>query len=180
MKAEQQLVHDIQNGNRTAMRRLYDQYSEYAMATALRYVPDKDNAADIVQDAFVHIFSSIGKYEYRGEGMLRSWLTRVVVNEALCFLRHGKGLVFTSDIPDITADEDPDMSLISDRRLAELIASLPEGYRVVLNMFVFGGMSHREIADELGITPSTSASQFFRAKNMLARMIKNEARKESI
>ena len=178
MKPEQQLVYDIQHGDRTAMRRLYDLYSGYAMATALRYVPDRDDAADIVQDAFVRVFSSIGSYEYRGEGMLRAWVTRVAANEALGFLRRRSGIVFTDDIPDTEVDDDPDIDGLSDERLAQLIASLPEGYRVVLNMFVFGGMSHREIAAELGITPSTSASQFFHAKKMLARMIKEERNKQ--
>ena len=177
MKQEQQLVHDIQHGDRTAMRRLYDLYSGHAMATALRYVPNRDDAADIVQDAFVKIFSSVGAYEYRGEGMLRAWVTRVTANEALGFLRRRSGLTFTDDIPDTGPDEDPDVDGISDERLAQLIASLPEGYRVVLNMFVFGGMSHREIADELGIKPTTSASQFFHAKKMLAQMIKEERKK---
>lgn len=159
------------------MRRLYDLYSGHAMATALRYVPNRDDAADIVQDAFVKIFSSVGAYEYRGEGMLRAWVTRVTANEALGFLRRRSGLTFTDDIPDTGPDEDPDVDGISDERLAQLIASLPEGYRVVLNMFVFGGMSHREIADELGIKPTTSASQFFHAKKMLAQMIKEERKK---
>lgn len=178
MKPEQQLVDDIQHGDRAAMRRLYDMYSGHAMATALRYVPDRDDAADIVQDAFVKVLTSIGSYQYRGEGMLRAWVTRVVANEALGFLRRHAGLTFTDDIPDATPDDEPDIDGITDERLAQLIASLPEGYRVVLNMFVFGGMSHREIADELGITPSTSASQFFHAKKMLARMIKEERNKE--
>ena len=75
MKQEEQLVHDIKKGERTAMRRLYDQYSGFAMATALRYVPDRDDASDILQDAFIKIFQSIGSYEYRGEGMLKSWIS---------------------------------------------------------------------------------------------------------
>lgn len=179
MKSEEQLVCDLQGGDRAAMRRLYDCYSGLAMAIALRYVPDRDDACDIVQDSFVKIFQSIGQFNYRGEGTLRSWLSRIVANAALGFLRRRSGLTFTDDIPDTADDEEPDIERVSDEQLARLIASLPEGYRVVLNMYVFGGMSHREIADELGITPSTSASQFFHAKKMLARMI-NEYRKKEI
>lgn len=180
MKAEEQLVHDIRHGDRAAMRRLYDQYSGYAMAIALRYVPDRDDASDILQDSFLKVFSSIGTYEYRGEGMLKSWIARIVVNEALGFLRHHSGLTFTDDIPDTAGDEEPDIRQVSDDKLAEMIASLPDGYRVVLNMYVFGGMSHKEIAAELGITPSTSASQFFHAKKLLAQMIKGYIKKEAI
>ena len=177
MKSEEQLVHELHHGDRSAMRRLYDRYSGLAMATALRYVPDRDDACDIVQDAFVKVLQNVAQFDYRGEGTLRSWLLRIVANEALGFLRHRSGLTFTDDIPEPTTDdEQPDLDRLSDDELSALIASLPEGYRVVLNMYVFGGMSHKEIAAELGITPSTSASQFFHAKKMLARMIKQRFR----
>ena len=180
MKQEEQLVHDIKKGERTAMRRLYDQYSGFAMATALRYVPDRDDASDILQDAFIKIFQSIGSYEYRGEGMLKSWIARIISNEALGFLRKHNDITFTDNIPDKSTDDDPDISLVDDDTLAGMIASLPEGYRVVINMYVFGNMSHKEIAAQLGITPSTSASQFFHAKKLLARMIKEHRKKEMI
>ena len=180
MKQEEQLVHDIKKGERTAMRRLYDQYSGFAMATALRYVPDRDDASDILQDAFIKIFQSIGSYEYRGEGMLKSWIARIISNEALGFLRKHNGITFTDNIPDKSTDDDPDISLVADATLSGLIASLPEGYRVVINMYVFGNMSHKEIAAQLGITPSTSASQFFHAKQLLARMIKEHRKKEML
>ena len=179
MKQEEQLVSDIQRGERLAMRSLYDQYSGFAMAIALRYVPDRDDVSDILQDSFVKIFLSIGSYEYRGEGMLRAWIARIVSNEALGFLRRRNSITFTDNIPDNTPDEDPDISMIDDDTLANMIAQLPEGYRVVLNLYVFGNMSHKEIAAKLGITPSTSASQFFHAKKMLALLI-NEHRKKNI
>mgnify|MGYP004419063321 FL=1 len=108
------------------MRRLYDQYSGFAMAIALRYVPDRDDVSDILQDSFVKIFQSIGSYEYRGEGMLRAWIARIVSNEALGFLRRRNGITFTDNIPDNTPDEDPDISMIDDDTLAKMIAQLPE------------------------------------------------------
>lgn len=180
MESEKQLVNDITRGDRAAMRRLYERYSGFAMATALRYVPDRDDACDIVQETFIKVFSAITTYEYRGEGSLKAWVTRITVNEALGLLRHRSGLTFTDDIPDTADDEEPDIGRVSDEKLAELIASLPEGYRVVLNLYVFGNMSHKEIAAKLGISPSTSASQFFHAKKMLARMIDNYIRKEAV
>lgn len=180
LKPEERLVRDIQNGDRAAMRRLYDQYSGYIMAIVMRYVPDRDDVADIVQDTFVRIFTSMSQYEYRGEGTLRLWLSRVTANEALGFLRRKGSITFTDNIPDSPTDDEPDISQISDEALSEMIASLPEGYRVVLNLYVFGQMSHKEIADELGITPSTSASQYFHAKKMLANKIKEYNKRNAI
>ena len=180
MKPEERLVCDIKNGDRAAMRRLYDLYSGYIMAIVMRYVPDKDDVPDVVQEAFIKIFTSIVQYEYRGEGTLKMWLSRVTANEALGFLRRKGNITFTDNIPDEPIDDEPDISQISDEALTEMIASLPEGYRVVLNLYVFGQMSHKEIADELGITPSTSASQFYHAKKMLANKIKEYNKRNAI
>lgn len=180
MKPEERLVRDIQNGDRAAMRRLYDQYSGYIMAIVMRYVPDKDDVPDVVQEAFIKIFTSIELYEYRGEGTLKMWLSRVTANEALGFLRRKGNITFTDNIPDEPIDDEPDISQITNEALTEMIASLPEGYRVVLNLYVFGQMTHKEIADELGITPSTSASQYYHAKKMLADKIKEYNKRNAI
>lgn len=146
----------------------------------MRYVPDKDDVPDVVQEAFIKIFTSIGQYEYRGEGTLKMWLSRVTANEALGFLRRKGSITFTDNIPDEPIDDEPDISQITNEALTEMIASLPEGYRVVLNLYVFGQMSHKEIADELGITPSTSASQYYHAKKMLADKIKEYNKRNAI
>lgn len=173
-------MRDIKNGDRAAMRRLYDLYSGYIMAIVMRYVPDKDDVPDVVQEAFIKIFTSIGQYEYRGEGTLKMWLSRVTANEALGFLRRKGNITFTDNIPDEPIDDEPDISQITNEALTEMIASLPEGYRVVINLYVFGQMSHKEIADELGITPSTSASQYYHAKKMLADKIKEYNKRNAI
>lgn len=106
-------------------------------------------------------------------------MTRIVVNESLTFLRRNAAAAETpinGDTPD-TADDTPATEGIDAATLMGMVARLPEGYRVVFNLFAIEGMSHKEIADELGITPSTSASQFFKAKRMLARMINEYRRK---
>lgn len=171
MKPEERLLSEIRSGDRAAMRRLYDRYSTYAMAVCLRYVPDKDEAKDVLQDSFVKILTSVGSFEYRGEGSLRSWIARIVTNESLSFLRRSSRLTFTDDIPDTAEPDPPDIERPSEDCLMEMIGQLPDGYRAVLNMYVFSQMSHKEIARQLGIKESTSASQLFHAKKMLAKMI---------
>ena len=156
------------------MRTLYDRYSGYVMAVALRYVPDRDDVQDVVQDSFVKIFTSIGSFSYRGEGSLKAWMGRIVANMSLDFLRKNKTLSFTSDLPNIADEPEPDIGGVSDEVLMELIGKLPPGYRVVLNLFVFEQMSHKEIAAALGISEGTSYSQFSRAKALLSKMIKDK------
>lgn len=153
------------------MRRLYDRYAGYAMATGLRYVPNRDDLHDILQEAFIKVFTSVGSFTWRGEGSLRSWIARIVVNECLTALRRQGRVVFTDTIPEMGDDEDPDLERVSDERLMECIGQLPDGYRIVLNLFVFEGLSHKQIAERLGISPATSASQYFHAKKMLKGLI---------
>lgn len=171
METEAKLVDDVKRGDRTAMRQLYEQLAGVLMAVAMRYVPDKNCAQDVVQDAFVKIFTSIGQFQYRGKGSLCAWATRITVNMALDSLRHDNALDMSQPIPDVADEPEPDIGGVSDEVLFELIGRLPAGYRVVLNLYVFGQLSHKEIAKKLGIKVSTSASQFFHAKKMLGKMI---------
>jgi RNA polymerase sigma-70 factor (ECF subfamily) len=176
LETEKQLIGAIQSGERAAMRRLYDRYSAYAMAVALRYVPDRDKVRDVMQDSFVKILSTIDKFEYRGEGTLKAWVARVVCNKAIDHLRAQAHLAMTDNIPDRADEEqeEPNIGHLSPDALMEMIGRLPPNYRTVLNLFVFEQWSHREIANLLGIKESTSSSMFFRAKKMLAKMIKDE------
>ena len=172
METEKELFDDIKSGSRGAMHKMYDRYIGYAMAVALRYVPLRDDAEDVVQDSFIKVFSSIAQFEFRGEGSLKAWLLRIVVNEAISFTRKQSRITFVEDVPDNVADDAPEVERVPPEVLTKMIGELPEGYRLVLNMFVFGQLSHKEIAERLGIKESTSASQFLRAKKLLAKKIK--------
>ena len=134
-----------------------------------------------MHDGFIRIFQSIGQFSYQGEGSLRAWLSRVMVNEALGYLRK-KNLqiqqeVLMDDIPDTLEADDGDMNEIPRSVLMKMIAELPDGYRTVFNLYVFEEKSHKEIAALLGITEHTSSSQFYRAKTLLIKKI-NEYRKK--
>lgn len=151
------------------------------MAICLRYTGDKEAAEDVLHDGFIRIFQSIGQFSYQGEGSLRAWLSRVMVNEALGYLRK-KNLqiqqeVLMDDIPDTLEADDGDMNEIPRSVLMKMIAELPDGYRTVFNLYVFEEKSHKEIAALLGITEHTSSSQFYRAKTLLIKKI-NEYRKK--
>ena len=180
METEQQLLNAIHGGERAALRRLYDRYSGYAMAVGLRYVPDSEEVRDVLQDSFVKILTSIGEFDYRGEGSLKSWISRIVVNCAIDHIREHERFAFLSDIPDILDEEAPDIRDIPPDLLTEMIGRLPTSYRVVLNLFVYEQCSHKDIARRLGIKETTSATHFFRAKKMLARIIRDYQDKQGI
>jgi RNA polymerase sigma-70 factor (ECF subfamily) len=173
VETERQLLEAIRGGERAALRRLYDRYSGYAMAIGLRYVPERDEVRDVIQDSFVRILTTISQFDYRGEGSLKSWVSRIVSNRAVDYLRQHQRFMTVDTIPDQPdiADE-PDIGGIPPDVLTAMIGRLPPNYRTVLNLYVFEQQPHREIARMLGIKESTSSSLFFRAKKLLARNIK--------
>ena len=181
METELQLLEAIRSGEREALRRLYDRYSGYAMAIGLRYLPEGDEVRDVLQDSFVRILTSIGQFNYHGEGSLKSWVSRIVSNRSVDYLREHQRFRVVIGIPDEPdEEEEPDVGGVPPDVLTKMIGRLPVNYRMVLNLYVFEQRSHREIAQLLDIKESTSSSLFFRAKKMLARMIKDYINKQRI
>jgi len=170
LETEQQLLEAVKAGDRQAMRRLYERYKGYAMSIGLRYIPDGDDVEDVVQDSFIRILTSIRQFSYQGEGSLTAWIGRIVANRAFDFVRKHERISFTGTIPDI-ADEEPELERIPPGVLTEMIAHLPAGYRLVLNLYVFEHCSHSEIAQRLGIQERSSTSQLSRAKQLLTKMM---------
>ena len=153
------------------MRMLYDRYAGYLTAVCGRYVPDDEEVKDILQEAFIKVFQTLDRFEYRGEGSLKAWLTRIVVNDSLKFLRKKKPLPMPAVLPELP-DEEPAFDQVPLPVIHQLIRKLPEGYRTVFNLFVFEDKSHKEIASLLGIKENSSASQLHHAKAMLGKWIK--------
>lgn len=173
---ERKIAEGVRNGDSTAVRKLYDIWSGYLFALCTRYIPDRNEAEDILQDSYLKIISSIGSFTWKGSGSLKAWMSRITVNEALQYLRRQKRCSFVEykdALPDRADDEEePDMERIPQSEIQKMIQGLSDGYRTIFNLVVFEGKSHKEIAEMLGITESTSASQFHRARKILANKIK--------
>ena len=167
-----QLLEALRRKDPTGTRAFYDRYVGYLTAVALRYVPDQSAVKDILQDAFIRMIDAADRFEYRGEGCLKSWACRIVVNGALKTLRGQGKLQYVEDLPDVPEEEDVPVQKVPAAMLQRMIQELPDGYRTVFNLYVFEKKSHREIAGLLGIKEDSSASQFFRARAQLARQIK--------
>lgn len=171
---EKDIVVLIHSGDASGRKYLYCEYIRYLTAVCSRYIIEPEDVKDVLHDSFIKIFATIESFEHRGAGSLKAWLSRVVVNEALRFLKSScrtEIVPITAD-EDLIADEAPDIEEIPPSVLHGMIRELPTGYRTILNLFVFEEKSHREIAELLGIKESSSASQYHRAKRMLAEKIK--------
>lgn len=160
------------------MRAMYDLLAGHAMATAKRYLADADDCHDVLQECFLRAFSRIGDFNYRGEGSLRAWMTRIVANESVNVLKRRARITFTDEFAEDIVDEPPDVTQVPPEAINRMIASLPAGYRIVFNQFMFEHKSHKEIARMLGIKENSSASQLLRAKRLLAKMINDYRRQQ--
>lgn len=162
------------------MRELYNAYAGYLTAVCHRYITDRDEAKDILQDAFIKVFNQMDRFEYRGEGSLRAWMTRILVNDALKSLRKKPVFSLVDNYPDVAEedDSDPGFADVPMPVIMDMIRTLPDGYRTVFNLFVFENKSHKEIANLLGIRENSSCSQYFRARALLAKQIKEYKRKQ--
>lgn len=156
----------------SAQKALYDKYARKMMGICMRYAAVREVAEDLLQEGFIKIFNSINSYS--GEGSFEGWMRRVFVNTSLEYLRRNDVLRDSVDIEEHGSMIEPDYSAIdriSANELLELIAQLPTGFRTVFNMFAIEGYSHREIGETLGITESTSRSQYTRAKKELQKKL---------
>ena len=173
---DKQLVESALNNDRSAFKKLYDSYSGVLSTLCYRYIPDNAEAGDVLQESLVKIFTSLDKFQYRGKGSLRAWMSRIVVNNALKHLRDNKkwqNVELTDRVPDVAdeTEDDSDFADMPQEVIMDFIRRLPEGYRSVFNLYVFEEKSDKEIAEILDIKESTSASQFHRAKALLAKWI---------
>ncbi len=171
---ERDLAYLIKDDRNKAAKEIYSVYAGYVVGICARYLSSDDDIKDVAQDSFVKIFISVGSFKYSGAGSLTAWIGRVTVNCALNYLRDNNRLHFASmqfEIPDV-AEDPPDPASLSADELATLIRALPDGYRTVFNLYAIEGRKHKEIAKMLGIKENSSASQYQRAKTLLAMKIK--------
>ena len=173
--SEQTAVEACRNKNRFAQKYFYDQFAEQMMLLCLRYIKDQEDARDVLLDAFYNFFEKIDQFTWQGEGSVSAWLKKIVVNQCLMHLRKRKDLVAMADeVSDYhdASDHANVLDELSAKEIMTLIHELPTGYRTVFNLYVFEGMTHREIGAMLNISDNTSKSQLHKAKAMLQQKIK--------
>jgi len=166
-----ELINRVKKGDRRAQRALYDTYSAKMYGVCLRYFPKSEVAKDILHDGFIKVFTSISSF--RGDGSLEGWIRRIIVNTALEHIRKSKGYneVELKNVVGIEAQ-----SLINDLDMPfylKIVDELPPQYKLVFNLYAIDDFTHAEIAELLGITVSTSKSNYSRAKAILRKRLKS-------
>ena len=171
-KQEKQIISGCKKGDKRAQYQFYDMFKKLVFSVCMRYAKDVPEAEDIMQDAFVVLFRDL--YQYRPMGALGAWVRRVTVNTALQHIRK-KRMVF-SDIEihalaDKVEGDNDIIGALNAKEIMRMVQLLPDGYRMVFNLFIIEGYSHQEIATELGVSVSTSKSQLSRAKTYLKKIL---------
>ena len=175
LENEIELIEGCRAGKDSARKELYTLYSKQMLAVCYRYTGDMDAAHDVLHDGFIKIFT---RFTFRGECALGTWVTRVMVTQAIDYLRRkhrfSQLVVNEEQLPDVQDEASiaESGSGLSEEVLMAFVAELPDGCRTVFNLYVFEEKSHKEIAELLHIKEHSSTSQLHRGMGMLGKRIK--------
>jgi RNA polymerase sigma factor (sigma-70 family) len=173
---EEIILKGCREGKRIAQKQLYDKYVSLMLAICLRYSKSRDEAEDLLQEGFLKIFQNINTY--RKHGSLEGWIKRIMINHALNQYKKNRKIPFAEDVDSINENEILSVheeieknEPVPAETLLAMIQSLPEGYRMVFNLYVFEGYSHREIAEAINFSENTSKTQLMKARRQLQEKI---------
>lgn len=169
---DDELIDKCLQGDQRAQKALFEKFSRKMMSVCMRYVSDREQAEDVLQDGFVKVFCYLSSF--KREGSFEGWIRRTMVNTSLDYIRKKRNAIIDTDISEAEYLAGEDEKVVGKMRVDELmklIQGMPPGYRTVFNMYAIEGYSHQEIANELGVTESTSKTQFRKARTYLMSLI---------
>ena len=164
---EKSLIKKAIANNREAQQMLFEQYSPKMLGVCRQYVKDLHHAEDLLLQGFLKVFTNLHRFKH--EGSFEGWIRRIMVNTCISYLRK-KNIIDLSDedyIFNDSATESLENTSVED--IQKLIDQLPEGYKMVFNLYAIEGYKHSEIAEKLDISESTSKSQLFKARKLLQK-----------
>ena len=172
---EKELIEKCLQRSALGHKRLFEKYSRKMYYVALRYLSNKEDAEDALTEAFIRIFKKLDAFQYQGEGSLTNWIKTIVIHESLRILKKKKKIIYMDDISHIELETDECMDgPLNMEYILSLIQMMPDGYRIVFNMYVIENYCHKEISEMLGISVSTSKSQLFKARHLLMSQLKKQ------
>ena len=166
---EKELIAMAIENNRSAQQKLYSKFSPKMLSVCRQYIKDVQQAEDIMITAFMKVFSNLHKFEFNGS--FEGWIRRIMVNESISFLRVQKNVKFIDDETFFEERFNNIESQFSVDDIQFLIDNLPDGYRMIFNLYAIEGYKHQEIAIMLGINEGTSKSQLSHARKLLQNQI---------
>jgi RNA polymerase sigma factor (sigma-70 family) len=180
MNSDDQIIVGCLEGKRKAFSLLFKNYAPVMLGVCMRYCKNRIDAEDVMQDGFIKVFSQIHKF--RREGSFEGWIKRIMINSAIDNYQSNLKHAFHEDVSEIEQssaltdypgedDDLPEEMKIPHTKLMEMIQELPDGYRMVFNLYAIEDYNHKEIASLLGISENTSKSQLLKARKALRKKI---------
>ena len=186
-QTEKELVKGCKRFDKKAQKDVYDMYAPLLRAVCSRYARDFSETEDILQEGLVKVFVNIKKFEWQGEGSFIGWMKRIVINSAITYYNKHKKHRQEESLEDSPVDESKneylameepeddgllaDATGLSQENIIQILQSIPEDFRVVFNLNIMEGYSHKEIAEMLNIKTETSRTRLLRAKNIIKKQI---------
>jgi RNA polymerase sigma-70 factor (ECF subfamily) len=171
MDKEQEIIKGCIDGNRICQKRLYDFFAAKMLGVCMRYAKDRAEAEDMLQEGFVKVFKNISRF--KNEGSFEGWIRRIMVFTAINIFKH-RIRKFQEDFDKEGIDgsyDDQVIEKITAREIVALIQQMPDGYKMIFNLYAVEGYTHREIGEMLGIAEGTSKSQYSRARHYMQKVL---------
>jgi RNA polymerase sigma-70 factor, ECF subfamily len=172
---EQQWIAQAKELNRQAQQRIYQHHAPKMLSVCRQYVKDIHHAEDVMITAFMKVFTNLKSFENKGS--FEGWIRRIMIHECISFIRVQKKVNYTEDYEFSEPLEDEEEMRWTAEELQKAIDVLPEGYKMVFNLYVVEGLKHHEISKMLGISEGTSKSQLSHAKTMLRKILNSYEKK---
>jgi len=172
LMTEQAIIAGCLQNDAAAQRELYNQYSPKMLSVCYRFSPTREDAEDMLQEAFIKVFTHI--HTFQNKGSFEGWIRRIIVHTCINFLKKHKKFneaIELSEADFLQVKEETIPSILQAKQVVDCIRLLPVGYRTVLNLYAIEGYSHREIGEMLEIGESTSRSQYTRSKALLESIL---------
>ncbi len=166
---EKEMIRMAAENNRHAQHQIYNSFASKMLSVCRHYIKDIHQAEDVMITAFMKVFTSLNKFEHKGS--FEGWIRRIMVNECISYLRVQKSVKFIDDETYFEERHNDIESKLSVDDIQYLIDALPDGYRMVFNLYAIEGYKHQEIAVMLGISEGTSKSQLSHARRVLQENI---------
>jgi RNA polymerase sigma factor (sigma-70 family) len=172
MKTEFELYDECLKGVRSAQKELFDRYASKMLGVCFRYSKSIEEAEDVLQDSFIRIFHYLPTFKKTGS--LEGWVRKIVINTCLNNIKKNKHIYNEADVDEVRNFENDSPTVLENiecKQIMDVMQELPDGYKLILNLYAIEGYSHKEIAERLGIAEGTSRSQFLRAKNLFEKLL---------
>lgn len=168
---EKDMIQGCIDGKRACQKMLYDRFSSKMLGVCMRYAKDRAEAEDMLQEGFIKVFQNIARF--KNEGSFEGWIRRIMVFTAINFFKH-RSRKFQEDLDHEEADapyHDGIVEKISAKEIIALVQQMPEGYRMIFNLYAVEGYTHKEISEITGVAVGTSKSQYARARAYMQQLL---------